>query len=272
MCTKRSKGSVKEMNIAIITGASSGIGMEFALQMDLCFKNIDEFWLVARRGDKLKELSRSLQHPTKIFEADITEDAQIEAIATKARKENAVVRILVNCAGFGIMGEFAGQDLSSQAGMIRLNCEALTKMTHSMLPYMRKGSRILQMASSAAFLPQPDFAVYAASKSYVLSFSRALGEELKERGIYVTSVCPGPVDTPFFDIAEKTGSTLAIKKYTMVDAKRVVCRALLDSYRKKSISVCSLPMQGFFVMTKVLPHDVLLKGMTLLKQMERRLK
>ena len=85
---------------------------------------------------------------------------------------------------------------------------------------MRWGSRIIQLASSAAFLPQPGFSVYAATKSYVLSFSRALGEELKNAGIYVTSVCPGPVDTPFFDIAEATGSTLAVKKYTMVTADR----------------------------------------------------
>ena len=154
-------------------------------------------------------------------------------------------------------------------GMIRLNCEALTNITHRVIPYMRQGSRIIQMASSAAFLPQIDFAVYAATKSYVLSFSRALGEELREKGIYVTAVCPGPVDTPFFEIAEKTGSTLAIKKYTMVDADRVVDRALKDSYQKKPLSVCSIPMQAFCVATKLLPHDFYLQMMKVLKKREK---
>ena len=87
--------------------------------------------------------------------------------------------------------------------MIRLNCEALTNLTHRVIPFMRRGSRIIQLASSAAFVPQPDFAVYAASKAYVLSFSRAIGKELSDQGIYVTAVCPGPVRTPFFDIAKK---------------------------------------------------------------------
>lgn len=149
--------------------------------------------------------------------------------------------------------------------MIRLNCEALTNITHRIIPYMQKNSRIIQLASSAAFLPQLDFAVYAATKSYVLSFSRALREELKGKGIYVTAVCPGPVDTPFFDIAEKTGTTLSIKKYTMVKPGRVVSLALRDSYRKRAMSVCSLPIQAFGVLAKLMPHGALLKAMTVLK-------
>ena len=95
---------------------------------------------------------------------------------------------------------------------------------------MRANSRIIQLASSAAFLPQPKFAVYAATKSYVYSFSRALAQELRNKKIYVTAVCPGPVDTPFFDIAEKTESTLAIKKRTIARADLVVKQAIKDSY------------------------------------------
>lgn len=224
------------MNVIIITGASSGIGMEFAMQMDNYFTNIDEFWLIARSRDKLKELAKVLHHRTRILAMDITKEGQLERLEDTLMEKDAAVRMLINCAGYGIMGDFAGQDKDSELGMIRLNCEALTAITHCVLPYMRKGSRIIQLASSAAFLPQPDFAVYAATKSYVLSFSRALGEELRERGIYVTSVCPGPVDTPFFDIAEKTGSTLSIKKYTMVSPERVVKQALRDSYHKCTLS------------------------------------
>ncbi len=253
------------MNVVVITGASSGIGMEFALQMDNYFTNIDEFWLLARSRDRLKEVAGVMEHKTRILSMDITSDAQLERLEDTLTEKKAVVRMLINCAGYGLMGEFAGQNREEMLGMIRLNCEALTNITHRLIPYMRKGSRIIQMASCAAFLPQPDFAVYAASKSYVLSFSRALGEELRRKGIYVTSVCPGPVDTPFFDIAEKAGSTLAIKKLTMVEPERVVRKALRDSYYKRSLSVCSLPIQGVELAAKLIPHGILLKGMTVLK-------
>lgn len=256
------------MNIILITGASSGIGMEFAMQMDNYFTNIDEFWLVARSRDKLDEVAKVLQHKTRIFDMDVTEDILLNRLSDALDGHHAVVRILVNAAGYGLMGEFASQDRDDALGMVRLNCEALTNITHRLIPYMRKNSRIIQLASSAAFLPQPDFAVYAATKSYVLSFSRALGAELRKRGIYVTSVCPGPVNTPFFDIAERTGTTLRVKKYTMVSADRVVEQALRDSYHKRSLSVCSLPIKGFQSAGKFLPHDLLLMFVMLMKKLK----
>lgn len=253
------------MNIIVITGASSGIGLEFAHQIDPYFSNIDEIWLIARSKEKLQQLAANMRHKTRIFAMDITKEAQLERLEDTLSDKNAVVRMLINCAGFGMMGAFAEQHTDSALGMIRLNCEALTHMTARCIPFMRKGSRIIQLASSAAFLPQPDFAVYAATKSYVLSFSRALGEELKKKEIWVTSVCPGPVDTPFFDIAEKNGSTLAVKKYTLVSAERVVSQALRDSRYRKTKSVCSLPIQAFEVLAKVLPHQLLLEIMSHLK-------
>ena len=254
------------MNVVIITGASSGIGREFALQMDQYFTNIDEFWLIARRKGKLQELSEEMQHKTRILAMDITKDAQLERLEDTLADKNAVVRMLINCAGYGLMGSFAKQEREEMLGMVRTNCEALTNITHRLIPYMRRRSRIIQLASSAAFLPQQDFAVYAATKSYVLSFSRALGHELAEKGIYVTAVCPGPVDTPFFDIAERTGTTLAIKKFTMVDVTSVVNKALKDSYYKRSLSVCSLPIKAFRILAKVMPHDMLLNIVALLKK------
>lgn len=253
------------MNVIVITGASSGIGMEFALQMDRYFSNIDEFWLIARRRDKLQEVAALMNHKTRILAMDIAKDAQLERLEDTLIEKGAVVRMLINCAGYGLMGPFEEQDREGSLGMVRLNCEALTNITHRLIPFMRRGSRIIQIASSAAFLPQPDFAVYAATKSYVLSFSRALGQELKDKGIYVTGVCPGPVDTPFFEIAEKNGTTLAIKKLTMVDAEAVVEKALRDSYFKRNVSVCSLPIQCMQIGAKIVPHDLILNVMKLLK-------
>ncbi len=253
------------MKIIIITGASSGIGREFALQMDDYFTNIDEFWLIARSKNKLQELAGRLKHHTRILAMDITNDAQLERLEDTLIEKNATVCMLINCAGYGLMGPFAEQDREEALGMVRLNCEALTNITHRIIPYMKRGSRIIQLASSAAFLPQLDFAVYAATKSYVLSFSRALGEELRKQEITVTAVSPGPVDSPLFDISETSGTTLSIKKYTMVKPGQVVSLALRDSYRKRAMSVCSLPIQGFQVLAKLTPHSILLKAMTILK-------
>lgn len=255
----------KTMNIVLITGASSGIGREFARQMDAYFTNIDEFWLIARRKELLQELAGELQHKCRILTMDVTSDAQLERLQDTLEEQHAVIRMLINCAGYGILGHFAGQNRVEQSGMVRLNCEALTNITHICLPFMRRGSRIIQLASSAAFLPQTDFAVYAATKSYVLSLSKALAYELNEQGIYVTAVCPGPVDTPFFDIAERNGSTLTIKKLTMVSPQRVVALALKDSYYRKKMSVCGPIMKLFHVSAKLLPNDLFLNAMKLLK-------
>ena len=246
------------MNIVIITGASSGIGREFARRMDLAFDSIDEFWLVARSKDKLELLANTMRHETKLFDIDVTDDCGLDILERAVNQQNAKVCMLINCAGYGVMGNFAQIDRSEETGMIRLNCEALTNITHRMIPYMDRGSRIIQLASSAAFTPQANFAVYAATKSYVLSFSRALGEELRSKGIYVTSVCPGPVDTPFFDTAERHGKTMAIKKFTMVQTDKVVKQALRDSLHKKSKSVCSMPIKAFDLLAKVVPHELIL--------------
>lgn len=253
-------------NIIIITGASSGIGMEFARQMDDYFTNIDEFWLVARREQKMEELSKELNHRTRVFAMDVTDSDSLDRLEDAAIEQNAVVRMLINCAGYGLLGYFCEQEPGGELGMIRLNCEALTDLTHRMIPYMRWSSRIIQLASSAAFLPQPNFAVYAATKSYVLSFSRALGQELKDMGIYVTSVCPGPVDTPFFDLAESTGSNLSVKKLFMVKAEKVVAQALRDSYLKRPMSVCGLPIKAFHALAKTVPHSAAFKVLDIMKK------
>lgn len=247
------------MNIAIITGASSGIGREFALAIDRIFSNLDEIWLIARRTERMEELSRSLFTKTRIFTMDLSNEESIRRFRGELKRMDSVVRILVNCAGFGYIGRFADISLREQADMIAINCAALTKLTYCCIPYMKKNSRIIQLASSAAFLPQPGFAVYSATKSYVLSFSRALSEELRKDKIYVTAVCPGPVDTEFFCKAEKYGRTMSVKKLTMVTAQRVVKEAIRASYRKKTISVCSLPIKMFHSMTKLLPHGPILR-------------
>lgn len=261
---------MKKKNIIIITGASSGMGKEFVKQCDLHFPNVDEFWLIARRKDKLNEIATSCRHKCKVLNYDLSESQSITKIRGILQAKQPQITMLVNSAGYGILGPFVkenptAESLNEQTGMVQLNCESLTAITYLCIPYMKGGARIIQLASSAAFIPQPNFAVYAATKSYVLSFCRALNEELRNRKIYITAVCPGPVDTEFFDRAEQGANRLFIKKFFNAKPDKVVAKALQDARNKKEISVYSLPMQAFFFISKLLPHKLMLVFMRLLK-------
>ena len=249
------------MKIAIITGASSGMGREMAVQIGDRFSRIEEIWLIARRKERLEELKGRLPARIRCFGMDITCEEHRKALKKALEQEKPDVKILVNSAGFGKIGRIGELDMEEECGMVRLNCEALCAVTHMVLPYMRKNSRIIQLASSAAFLPQPKFGIYAATKSFVLSYSRALGAELKKRGICVTAVCPGPVDTEFFEIAETTGRIPLYKKLTMANPRKVVSKALRDSGLGKTVSVYGALMNGFCILAKIVPHSLLIDMM-----------
>lgn len=249
------------MKIALVTGASSGLGKEMVIQIADRFSGIDEIWAVARRKDRLAELSRQLPVPLRILALDLTDETAPAELERALKTEKPDVKILVNAAGFGKIGAVGDVGLVDEVGMVQLNCAALCLVTHLALPYMSANSRIIQFASAAAFLPQPGFAVYAAAKSFVLSYSRALNRELRARGISVTAVCPGPVRTEFFDIAETTGEIPLYKELTMANPKKVVTSALRDSMMGKEISVYGPLMKVFFVLTKIIPHHLLLSIM-----------
>lgn len=252
------------MNIAIITGASSGMGKEFTMQLAPILHKTDEIWLVSRRKDALEELKadikkligkRADKHDKKLrvraISIDITDDVQLSHFAELLMIQNAGISVLINCAGVGTYGAFENLSRDETAQMVRLNVLALTQMTKFCLPYMRKGSNIIQVASGAAFLPQRDFAVYAASKAYVYYFGKALGKELKNKGINVTVVCPGPVDTPFLSHAYgRYGQISFIKKLTMAKPEEVVRKALKDCKKKKTVSIYGMPMKILYGLTR----------------------
>lgn len=252
------------MNIAIITGASSGMGKEFTMQLAPILHKTDEIWLVSRRKDALEELKtdiekligkRANKHGKKlrvrVVPVDITDDVQLSRFAELLMIQNAGISVLINCAGAGTYGTFENLSRDETAQMVRLNVLALTQMTKFCLPYMRKGSNIIQVASGAAFLPQRDFAVYAASKAYVYYLGKALGKELKNKGINVTVVCPGPVDTPFLSHAYgRYGQISFIKKLTMAKPEDVVRKALKDCKKKKTVSIYGIPMKLLYGLTR----------------------
>lgn len=250
------------MKIAVVTGASSGIGREFVRQLGYFYRSLDEIWVIARRRERLEELREKSRVPLRIFDGNLMKKQAYKELSAALKETCPDIRMLVNAAGFGKSGgveSIAAEDMRAQTDMVDLNCRALTKMTLLCLPYMSRGSRIVNLASAAAFCPQPQFSVYAATKSYVLSFSRSMGAELRGKGICVTAVCPGPVDTEFFTVSG--GLTNPLKKLTMAKAEEVVHKALKDSRAGRALSIFGLPMRAAFLGAKLVPHSLILKMM-----------
>lgn len=190
------------MKIAIITGASSGLGEEYVKCVAGGFADIDEIWAIARREERLKALSD--RYPGKKIvpvPLDLTDYDSYDALEKRLAEYRPEVGILINNAGFGTLGNFDTMELHTQARMVDLNNRALTAVTSAVLPYMKKGDFIVNVCSIAAFAPNPRMTVYCSTKAYVYSFSKSLRFELKPRGINVLAVCPGPMDTEFLPVA-----------------------------------------------------------------------
>lgn len=246
------------MKTAIITGASSGMGRETAVQLADRFGGIDEIWLIARRRDRLEILAGELPCRTRVIAMDVAKDPACPELTGLLKELRPDVRILVNAAGFGKIGKIGDLPASDENGMIDVNIGGLVAVTRAVLPYMHKNSRIMNYASSAAFLPQPGFGIYAATKAFVLSYSRTLGTELRSRKIRVTAVCPGPVRTEFFDIAETTGKVPIYKKLVMAKPEKVVRLAIRDMMAGHEVSTYGIAMKAFRVFAKIVPHSLIL--------------
>ncbi|MCP1109263.1 SDR family NAD(P)-dependent oxidoreductase [Ohessyouella blattaphilus] len=250
------------MRIAIVTGASSGIGRDFVRNIPKVYRHLDEIWVFARREDRLLELQKELEKKKtvklRLFTGDLMRDYIYERLAKELATNNADVRMLVNAAGFGKYGLIESLKEEDMLGMIDLNCQALTKMTLKVLPFMSKGSRIIQMASAAAFTPQPYFTVYAATKSYVKSFSFGLRNEVRKMKISVTCVCPGPVRTEFFGLAGEAS------KYTnprmMTTSVHVVREALIGAIRRQAVITVGPYMKVSRVLAKFIPDGITAYG------------
>ena len=241
------------MNIAIISGASSGIGRSFALLLDKV--NLDEIWLIGRNEKNLTNLQGELSTVSRCFTLDIQTQEAFDIIKSNLSCE-VVIKYLVCSAGVGYNGEFTSLSLDELDNVSDINCKALTYLNCLALPHMNKGSKIINISSGACFLPQPYFCTYAASKAYVTSFSRALREEIKKNGISVTAVCPGPVDTAFFsglkDVKE-------YKRKFLVSPDFVAKKGLRDSEKGKAISTPTLSMKLVHLLSKILPTSLILK-------------
>ena len=246
------------MKIAVITGASSGMGRELAIQISQK-ESFDEIWVIARREDALQNLKESIKKKVRPVPLDLAKQESFEEYKTLLEKEKPDVAFLANVAGFGKFGRHDQIALKDCMDMIDLNCKALVAMTQLTLPYMKRGSRILQLDSLSAFQPVPYINVYGSTKSFVLSYSRALNRELKTEGIRVMSVNPGWVKTEFFDHATASSNDAVTYYNVMYEAKDVIKTAIRDLYHtKKDVSIHGLPVKLQVFAVKLLPHKLIM--------------
>jgi short-subunit dehydrogenase len=225
------------MNVTVITGASMGLGEEFARQLAARKHNL---LLVARSADKLKALAEELQHRHGIraveFACDLSQPASAEAVAKFISDHGLNPTWLINNAGFGLVGPFDEMPLEKLRAMMMLNMVTLVELTHLLLPSLRltRRARIINVASTAAFQPVPFFNVYAATKAFVLSFSDALHEELRDSEVNVLALCPGPTPTQFH-VAAGMDEKIFHKGQSAADVVRMGLQA---SDAGRSVLVC----------------------------------
>ena len=245
------------MKVAIITGASSGMGQEFVRQLK-AEESFDEIWVIARRLDRLEALKAELGEELRPISMDLAKEESIGEYKALLEAEKPEVAVLVNASGYGKFDAFLNLSIEEQLGMIDLNAKALTWITYLTLPYMGRGSRVYQIGSLSSFQPVPYIGVYGASKAYVLSFTRAVNAELRHTGIKMMAVCPGWVKTEFFDRAVVDEGVITYYNQFFT-AKQVVKRALRDMKKGKQVSVVGPMIRGQVLLTKLLPHSLVMK-------------
>jgi hypothetical protein len=247
---------------ALITGASAGIGREFARQLA---SRAQSLVLIARREERLNELREELnqRYPNvavSVRKADLADLAQINELAAWLDHEAIAVDLLINNAGLGDSGVFATSDPIRNEQMTLVNIVALTTLTRRLVPKMiaRGHGGILNVSSSAAFLPIPDCAVYAATKAYVNSFSEALRVELWGTGVDVCSLCPGPVQTEFQEVAKRPGSRPDRgPEFIHVSVEQVVQDALAALEANKPLIIPGFPMKLGMFFVQMIPMPLL---------------
>lgn len=247
------------MNIAVVTGASSGMGKEFVLQLG-AYVQVDEIWVIARRKAALEALQEQVSVKIRPVVMDLCDTRCYPIYASLLQLEKPNVKLLVNAAGFGKFGAYHKVDPMDDYRMIDLNCKALVAMTRMTLPYMTAGSHVLQLDSLSAFQPVPYITTYGATKAFVLSYCRSMNRELKPAGIRMMAMNPGWVKTEFFDHAFQTNADGEVQYFNrLYEARDVVATGLKDLYTtRKDVSIHGLPVKAQVWAVKLLPHSLVM--------------
>ncbi len=249
------------MKIALITGASSGMGMQFAREL-LSRRVCTGFLLVARREERLATLAAELlsagAEMALTLPLDLCADDAMEKIKSTLEEQKITLHYLVNAAGFGAYGAFDQVPTATVRGMIDLNVRAAVLLNQTVLPYVGKGGHVVMLGSASCFTALPYFSVYAASKAFILHYAKALRVEAKEHGIAVTCLCPGWVDTEFLPLADRDKSLPHPKSYSpLLSSEKVVRYAVSRAERRRFYAVTGWYTKLQHLLSKILPSRVL---------------
>lgn len=262
------------MKIAVVTGASSGMGREFVQRLDKV--GLDEIWGIGLGKQALEEVKGILKTNFRYFDMDLTDSKNLKFYKDALMEANPEVEWLVNASGFGKFGRYDEINLETSLNMIDLNCKALVYITETTLPFMHEGGKIAQFSSVAGFQPVPYINVYSATKAFVLNYSRSLSAELKSRKITVTAVCPYWTQTSFFERAKKidhkTNSEVVTKYAVMYNPEKVVRKAFYDVKKGKSMSVYGLKAKTQIMLSKLLPKSIIMKIWTKQQHLDEKYK
>ncbi len=245
------------MSTVLITGASSGIGLEFAR---IFARNNHDLVIVALEQNLLEDLAREVKAKhgvlVEVVAADLRKMSEVQRVYDHCKQKNITIEYLINDAGIGTFGPFVDTDLDCTESVIDLNIKALTRLCRLFIPDMihRCSGHVLNVASTAAFQPGPLMAVYYASKAYVLSFSEALFEELKLTAVHVTCLCPGPTQTSFFSTARMEDSNL-VRGKTLPTAAEVAQFGYRALIHKDMTAVHGLKNRFFVLVVRMLPRS-----------------
>lgn len=247
------------MDIAVITGASSGLGKEYLVKILKMFPELDKIWIIARRKERLEELA-GLSPKIVPYPFDLTSPDFVSGFSDLLKAEKPNIKLLINNAGYGKLGLFEDISLEDNTGIVRLNCEAFTAVAYLALRYMSEGGQIINICSIASFAPNTRMTVYSSTKAYVMSFSRALRSELKPRKINVLSVCPGPMDTEFLPVASiEKGTSGTFDTLPRVDPAEIAEKSLIASKKGRAVYTNKAFYKFYRFVAKILPASLVMK-------------
>ncbi len=248
------------MKVAVITGASAGLGREFLKALPDAFPEIEEYWLVSRSKEKLLDAARLVPKQCRVFPLDLTKDESYAKLSRYLSEFTPDISLLINNSGCGFLGDVGEGDLARQIQMVDLNLKGLTAVTHLVIPYMSEGGHIINISSIASFCPNARMTVYSASKSYVTAFTFGIGEELKSKGITATAVCPGPMDTDFIVAGGIKGHSKTFDVLPYCDPAKVAKGALAAASRGRSVYTPTAFYKFYRVVSKLAPTKLMMKA------------
>ena len=247
------------MSIAVLTGASAGLGQSFFRSLVARHPDLSGIWLIARRRERLEEMAKGCPIPVTVLSMDLTDPAVYDELGEQLAAADVKVKILINNAGVGELDNVIDSDWRTQSRMVDLNCRALTAVTTVVLPYMERGGFVLNVCSIASFCPNTRMTVYSSTKAYVMSFSRGLREELKPHGINVLAVCPGPMKTEFLDVANITDRSPMFKTLPYSDPEIVADRAVVLAGKGRAVYTPKFLFKFYRVLAKLVPHSLMMQ-------------